>query len=140
MIFLIGIWNIQLNQLSKAFTLPWYGKFYSESNKDIKKLPNFFILRNELQFNNVKSFWWLFADFVKTCTVPGFLKLALTHSFPRHPFSNPWKHQKTVSLQGVEKGCIVNEWVNYLLYDDTAVPQEMLFRNKCQVNCLRFFV
>ena len=30
----------------------------------------------------------------------------LTHSFPMHPFSTSWKHQ------GVEKGCIGNEWVN----------------------------
>ena len=86
----------------------------------------------------MKSFWWLFADFVKTCTVPEFLKLALTHSFPRHPFSNPWKHQKTASFLGVEKGCIGNEWVNYILCDHTAVSQEMLFRNKCRVHL--FFV
>ena len=35
-----------------------------------------------------------------------------------HPFSTPWKHQKTLQFsdvfwcfQGVEKGCIGNEWV-----------------------------
>ena len=29
-----------------------------------------------------------------------------------HPFPTPWKHQKTVRcFQGVEKGCIGNEWV-----------------------------
>ena len=35
----------------------------------------------------------------------------LTHSFPRHPFSTLWKHQK---IYGVEEGCIGNEWVNIL--------------------------
>ena len=46
-----------------------------------------------------------------------FLKLVLTHLFPMHPFSTPWKHQKILgflmlSSQGIEKGCIWNEWVN----------------------------
>ena len=44
----------------------------------------------------------------------------LTHSLPMHPFSTPWKHQKTLWFSdvfflwgvGVEKGCIGNEWVN----------------------------
>ena len=39
----------------------------------------------------------------------------LTHSFPMHSFSTPWKHQKTVKFsdvfRGVEKGCIGNERV-----------------------------
>ena len=38
--------------------------------------------------------------------------------FPLHPFSTPWKHQKTVTFcdvfRGVEKGCIENELVNSL--------------------------
>ena len=39
-----------------------------------------------------------------------------THSFPMHPFSTPWKHQKTLPylilcFERVEKGCIGNEWV-----------------------------
>ena len=41
--------------------------------------------------------------------------LFLSHSFLMHSFSTPWKHQKTfgfLCLQGVEKGCIGNEWVN----------------------------
>ena len=32
--------------------------------------------------------------------------LFLTHWFPMHPFSTTWK-----CFQGVEKGCIGNEWV-----------------------------
>ena len=36
----------------------------------------------------------------------------LTLMFPVHPFSTPWKHQKTVRFQGVEKRCIGNERVN----------------------------
>ena len=36
-------------------------------------------------------------------------KVALNHSFLMHPFSTPWKHQKT--FQGIEKGCIGNESV-----------------------------
>ena len=35
-------------------------------------------------------------------------KLRFTDSFPMHPFSTPWKHQKTVRFsevfEGVEKG------------------------------------
>ena len=30
----------------------------------------------------------------------------LTHLFPVHLFSTPWKHQKTWCFQGVKKGCI----------------------------------
>ena len=44
---------------------------------------------------------------------------SLTHSFPMHPFSTPWKHQKTVKVfwpfQGTEKGCTGNEWVNSII-------------------------
>ena len=36
-------------------------------------------------------------------------KLMLTHSFPIHPFSNPWKLWKTVRC--VENGCIGNKWI-----------------------------
>ena len=49
---------------------------------------------------------------------PGkFRRHHLTHSFPMHPFATPCKHQKTQPIrflrcfQGVEKGCIGNEWV-----------------------------
>ena len=42
-----------------------------------------------------------------------------THSFPMHPFSTLRKHKRTVRFsfvfRGVEKGCIRNEWVNYLM-------------------------
>ena len=45
-------------------------------------------------------------------------KDSLTHSFPMHPFPTAWKHLKTSEnrkvfwcFQGVEKGCIGNEWV-----------------------------
>ena len=43
-------------------------------------------------------------------------KVALNHSFLMHPFSTPWKHQKT--FQGIEKGCIGNESVkeSFLFY------------------------
>ena len=40
----------------------------------------------------------------------------LTHLFPMHPFSTPWKHQKTVRFsyvfRGNKKGCIGNKWFN----------------------------
>ena len=36
----------------------------------------------------------------------------LTHLFPMHPFSTPWKHQKADIFSQVEKGCIGSEWVN----------------------------
>ena len=41
----------------------------------------------------------------------------LTHSFPIHPFSTPWKHQNRKifwSFQGVEKECTGNRWVKLL--------------------------
>ena len=42
----------------------------------------------------------------------------LTHSFPMHPFFTPCK-QKTVRFsdvfRGVEKGCIGNEWVKWVM-------------------------
>ena len=42
----------------------------------------------------------------------------ITHLFPMHPFSSPWKHQKNLRFfwcfQGEEKGCIGNKWVNIL--------------------------
>ena len=28
-------------------------------------------------------------------------KICLTHSFPMHPFSTPWKHQKTLRFSDV---------------------------------------
>ena len=37
-----------------------------------------------------------------------------THSFPMHPFSIPWKHQKTLRFSMFSDGrerCIGNEWV-----------------------------
>ena len=38
------------------------------------------------------------------------LILSLTHSFPMHPLSTPWKHQKTLKIEaGVEKGSIGNK-------------------------------
>ena len=41
---------------------------------------------------------------------------ASTHSFPIHPFSTPLKTSENLTVfrcfQGVEKGCIGNEWVN----------------------------
>ena len=41
----------------------------------------------------------------------------LTHLFPMHPFSTPWKHQKTdrICFQGVEKGCIGDKWVKEIM-------------------------
>ena len=40
---------------------------------------------------------------------------------PNAPFSTPWKHQKTVFwyFQGVEEGCIGNEWVEMLAWNLT---------------------
>ena len=48
-----------------------------------------------------------------------------------HPFSTPWKHQKSLRFFGcfkeVEKGCIGNEWVKSgLLVDmDVQVPRKL---------------
>ena len=50
--------------------------------------------------------------------------IRLTHSFPMHPFYSPLKHQKTVrfSDEGVEKGCIENEWVKILRFPYDLKP------------------
>ena len=40
----------------------------------------------------------------------------LTHLFPMHPFSSPWKHKITAvswCLHGAKKGSIGNKWVNF---------------------------
>ena len=37
----------------------------------------------------------------------------LTHPFPMHPFSTPWKPYGFLVFQGVEKRCIGNEWVKW---------------------------
>ena len=49
------------------------------------------------------------------------LKVKLTHSFPMHPFSTPWKHQKCLKtsdlFSGYKKGAwewIKGEWMNGL--------------------------
>ena len=44
------------------------------------------------------------------------LKLILTHSFPMHLFSSPWKYQETLRFSdvfGADKGCIGSEWVKH---------------------------
>ena len=49
---------------------------------------------------------------LNTCNFQKKVLSNLTHSFPMHPFSTSWKHQKTLRcFQEVEKGCIGNEWV-----------------------------
>ena len=44
---------------------------------------------------------------------------SLTHSFPMHRFTSPWKHQKTSRFYfqggGIEKGCIGIEWVKEMI-------------------------
>ena len=44
----------------------------------------------------------------------------LTHLLPMDPFSTPWKHQKTLGFfdvfRGVEKGCIMSEWIKLWLF------------------------
>ena len=40
------------------------------------------------------------ASVLKGLSCPNFWKL-LTHSFPMHPFSTPWKHQKTLRFSDV---------------------------------------
>ena len=45
------------------------------------------------------------------------MNVLLTHFFPMHPFSTPWK-QKIFAIfwwfQGVEKRCTRNKWVNLI--------------------------
>ena len=59
-------------------------------------------------FNSLRWRWKIISTIFED------LSNIITHSFPMHPFSTPWKHQKTLRFycfQGVEKGCIGNEWV-----------------------------
>ena len=49
-----------------------------------------------------------------TITIAIYEKITyLTHLFPVHPFSTPWKHKKTLRCSdgGGEKRCIENKWV-----------------------------
>ena len=71
--------------------------------------------------NTIKPVRWrIYKKVVRLCskTVSYVLKLwnYLTHLLSMHPFSTPWKHQKTVRFSAVfsvvEKGCIGNKWVN----------------------------
>ena len=57
--------------------------------------------------------WYSFVSRMGT-NLTSLYSFLLTHSFPMHLFSIPWKHHKTVRcpVQGIEKGCIGNEWVN----------------------------
>ena len=47
---------------------------------------------------------------------------------PNAPILHPWKHQKTLRLsdifRGVEKGCIVSEWVSF-------TSSNKIFTNVC---------
>ena len=37
-----------------------------------------------------------------------FCKISLTHLFPIHPFSTPWKHQRAVKMDSGEKGLLIS--------------------------------
>ena len=57
--------------------------------------------------------------------------IILTYSFPMHPFSTPWKHQKTLRFSdvfnGVQKGCIGKEWVNYFSHHQEYIKQNIAY-------------
>ena len=67
---------------------------------------------NKNTFHAVTVHWNERAD----CTP---VNKALYHSFPMHPFSTTWTHQKTVKvyyfLRVVGKVCIGNEWVKNMI-------------------------
>ena len=49
----------------------------------------------------------------------------LTHLFLMHPFSAPWKHQKTVRFSDIfrdREGCIGNKWVNTDIETSSKAP------------------
>ena len=70
-------------------------------------------------FKNARNFWVFFQD---TCII----RYTLTHLFPMHPFSKPWKHQKTLRFsdvfRGAEKGCIGKKWVKTTCERPIASP------------------
>ena len=57
---------------------------------------------------------------------------------PIHPFSTPWKHQKTVRFsdifKGVQKGCIGNKWVNE--FNDVKAPKEEYYNYTVDKHCI----
>ena len=59
--------------------------------------------------------------------------LLLTHSFPVHFFSTPWKHQKIWCFQGVEKGCIENEWVKNVSFHHISSLYSYSHPNKVDI-------
>ena len=70
-----------------------------------------------------------------------YLTPLLTNLFPVHPFSTPWKHYYHLTVfwyfQGVEKGCIGNEWVKGMLWDRLQILLLILSEFK-QINWLLF--
>ena len=60
-----------------------------------------------LQINSVVSRWWEhWLLLILKESHP--IYCSLTHLFPMHTFSIPWKHQKALRW----KGCVGNKWVN----------------------------
>ena len=75
----------------------------TNENNIIQKPVNCFFL----QINSVVSIsWehWLLLTLKESHPII----CSLTHLFPMHTFSIPWKHQKTLRW----KGCVGNKWVN----------------------------
>ena len=59
----------------------------------------------------------------------------ITHTFPMHPFSTPW------FIQGVEKGCIGNEWVNSFYVTGLAIYLlKETSRIKCVKMCIHIYI
>ena len=102
--FLCWLWKINFQRSETNCHLTLF--FAHHCNIYLKRL-----LSNSLE---ISSFFW---KIVPWCTFRGFkstkishkaLNLIgwfkpLTHYFPMHPFSNPWKHQKTVRFSDVFK-------------------------------------
>ena len=57
--------------------------------------------------------------------------LILTHLFPMHPFSNLWKHQKTVRFsdvfRGFEERSIGNKWVKCEIFSWSFLWSSRIF-------------
>ena len=92
------------------YCTPFFPMFPFDLPESIRK-PKLFL------FSRVTPIEVLMKSF--SGTTQSLRKLDLIYLFRMQPFSNPWKHQKTIRFSGVFRGgrksCIRNKWVNVLV-------------------------
>ena len=59
-----------------------------------------------------------------------------THLFPMHPFSTPWKHQKTVRVKCWELICSANQWTGFYMITASVMKElKKKFRSCRALSC-----